>query len=103
MNRSAQTARKRGQRSIGKQRRVKIAVSLPAEHVAEAQRAVNEGLASSVSAYVARAMERQAHADALGELVATMRSEDGRPTSADYVWADRALGIVGSARMRRAD
>jgi Arc/MetJ-type ribon-helix-helix transcriptional regulator len=82
------------------QARVKIAISLPPEQVAKAQQAVDEGRSPSVSAYVARAIERQAHADALGELLASMRAEDGAPSAADYAWADSALGIVGGSRKR---
>jgi Arc/MetJ-type ribon-helix-helix transcriptional regulator len=80
--------------------RVKIAISLPREHVAAAERAVNEGRVASVSAYVAHALERQADADSLGELIALMRAEDGNPSDDDYAWADAALGISGRSRKR---
>ena len=80
--------------------RVKIAISLPEEQVAAAERAVNEGRASSVSAYVADALERQTDADALGEFIALMRAEDGAPSVEDYAWADAALGIAGQAHKR---
>jgi len=45
--------------------REKIAVSLPPELVAQAQRAVAEGRAASVSAYVALALQNQAINDDL--------------------------------------
>jgi len=61
---------------------------------------VNEGRAPSVSAYVARALERQGDADSLGELVAVMRAEDGHPSADDYAWADAALAIVGRPQKR---
>ncbi len=89
-----------GRKPARTQTRVKIAISLPPEQVAKAQQAVDEGRAPSVSAYVARAIERQAHSDALGDLVASMRAEDGAPSAADYAWADSALGIVGGSRKR---
>jgi Arc/MetJ-type ribon-helix-helix transcriptional regulator len=62
--------------------RSKIAVSLPAETVERARRAVASGRAPSVSAYVARALENQAKTD-----------ESGGPLTADERRAaDRALG-----------
>ena len=47
----------------------KIAVSLPTELVEQAHRAVAEGHAASVSAYVARALEEQAKLDDLATLL----------------------------------
>ena len=71
----------------------KIAVSLPSELVAQAQRAVAEGRAPSVSAYVARALEEQAKLDDLGSLLEEMLAESGGPlTAAERRAADRALG-----------
>jgi hypothetical protein len=49
---------------------------------------------SSVSAYVARALERQADADSLGDLIASMRAEDGPPSADDYAWADAVFGSL---------
>jgi antitoxin ParD1/3/4 len=82
--------------------RVKIAISLPRDHVAAAERAVNEGRAPSVSAYVARALERQAESDSLSELIALMRVEDGEPSADDYAWANAALGVAVKSRKRAA-
>jgi antitoxin ParD1/3/4 len=71
----------------------KIAVSLPAELVDQAQRAVAEGRAASVSAYVARALEEQAKLDDLSSLLQEMLQETGGPLSAaERDEADRALG-----------
>ncbi|MCL4414942.1 MAG: toxin-antitoxin system antitoxin subunit [Acidimicrobiales bacterium] len=71
----------------------KIAVSLPGELVAQARRAVSEGRASSVSAYVARAIEEQAKLDDLASLLEEMLAETGGPLSAaERRAADRALG-----------
>ncbi|HZF28581.1 MAG TPA: hypothetical protein VE907_05665 [Gammaproteobacteria bacterium] len=81
--------------------RVKIAVSLPRQYVAAAERAVTEGHVPSVSAYVALALERQVHADSLADLVALMRTEDGGPSAEDYAWADAALGIPRLANASR--
>jgi Arc/MetJ-type ribon-helix-helix transcriptional regulator len=71
----------------------KIAVSLPVGLVEQAQRAVAEGRASSVSAYVARALHEQAKLDDLASLLDEMLAETGGPLSAsERKEADRALG-----------
>jgi Arc/MetJ-type ribon-helix-helix transcriptional regulator len=71
----------------------KIAVSLPAGLVEQAKQAVVDGRASSVSAYVARALEEQAKLDDLASLLQDMLAETGGPlTAAERKAADRALG-----------
>ncbi|MEX1007769.1 MAG: toxin-antitoxin system antitoxin subunit [Acidimicrobiia bacterium] len=71
----------------------KIAVSLPAELVDQARRAVAEGRAPSVSAYVAKALEEQAKLDDLAALLDEMLTETGGPlTARERKAADRALG-----------
>ena len=71
----------------------KIAVSLPSELVEQAQRAVVEGRAPSVSAYVARALEEQTKLDDLASLLDEMLAETGGPlTAAERHAADSALG-----------
>jgi len=71
----------------------KIAVSLPAELVAQARRAVAEGRAASVSAYVAEALAERAKLDDLKSMLDEMLSESGGPlTVAERRAADRALG-----------
>jgi len=71
----------------------KIAVSLPSELVAQAQRAVAEGRAASVSGYVAHALEEQAKLDDLASLLDEMLAETGGPlTTSENRAADRALG-----------
>jgi Arc/MetJ-type ribon-helix-helix transcriptional regulator len=78
---------------IGGMTTAKIAVSLPSELVEQAQRAVAEGRASSVSAYVARALEEQAKLDDLAALLQDMLAETGGPlTARERRAADRALG-----------
>lgn len=72
---------------------MKIAVSLPDDLVAAVKRAVAEGRAASVSAYVAGALARQVREDDLTTLLAEMRAEHGTPSSEDYAWADQMLGI----------
>ncbi len=71
----------------------KIAVSLPSALVKQAQRAVADGRATSVSAYVARALEEQAKLDDLAALLDEMLTETGGPlTASERRAADRALG-----------
>jgi len=71
----------------------KIAVSLPVELVEHAQRAVAEGKAASVSAYVAAALEEKAKLDDLASLLDEMLAETGGPlTARERKAADRALG-----------
>lgn len=69
-------------------------MSLPDELVAAARRAVDEGRAASVSAYVAVALDRQVREDDLVSLLAQMRAEHGAPAPEDYAWADEVLGIA---------
>jgi Arc/MetJ-type ribon-helix-helix transcriptional regulator len=75
----------------------KIAVSLPAPQIAAAKKAVAEGRAASVSAYVAEALARRQQDDDLAALVAEWMTEDGVPSAEDYAWADAVLGTAGPA------
>lgn len=71
----------------------KIAVSLPSELVEQARRAVAEGRAPSVSAYVARALEERTKLDDLASLLNEMLAETGGPlTASERKAADKALG-----------
>ncbi len=58
---------------------MKIVVSLPRETLRRAQRAVRRGRASSLSAYVADALEQRATLDELDELLTEMLGETGGP------------------------
>lgn len=71
----------------------KIAISLPDEQVAAARRAVAEGRAASVSAYIAQALSDRGQYAELSELLADMASEQGPPSEDDRAWARRALGL----------
>jgi len=72
----------------------KIAVSLPVHVAKSARRAVRQGRAASVSAYVAEAIEEKAKLDDLAALLDEMLAESGGPlTAAERREADRALGI----------
>ncbi len=72
---------------------VKLAITLPDEHVAAAKRAVAEGRAASVSAYIAEALARRSADDELLGMLAEMKAEHGEPTGDDYAWAEQALGL----------
>ena len=71
----------------------RIAVTLPPEQVKEAKRAVKEGRAPSVSAYVAEALARQQRVDSLTALLEELVARHGEPSTADYDWARQALGL----------
>jgi Arc/MetJ-type ribon-helix-helix transcriptional regulator len=73
----------------------KIAVSLPGALVEQAREAVRKGVASSVSAYVAAALEEKSKLDELAALLKEMLAETGGPLSAEErKAADAALGVT---------
>ena len=77
----------------------KIAVSLPKGVAERTRRAVRQGRAPSVSAYVAAALEEKAKLDELSALLDEMLAESGGPlTAAERRAADRALGVAARAR-----
>ena len=71
----------------------KITVSLPDDAVAAAKRAVKEGRAASVSAYVADALEHAYGERPLAQLVAELLAEQP-PSDEDREWVDRVLGML---------
>jgi Arc/MetJ-type ribon-helix-helix transcriptional regulator len=73
--------------------REKIAITLPQEQVAAARRAVTEGRAASVSAYISQALARRDADEEMAETIAEIYAESGQPTEEDRVWARRVLGI----------
>jgi Arc/MetJ-type ribon-helix-helix transcriptional regulator len=73
--------------------RRKIAVTLPEDQVAAARRAVAEGRAASVSAYVAEALARRDADDELAEMLAEIYAETGPPSDEDRAWARGVLGL----------
>lgn len=79
----------------------KIAVSLPKSIAERARRAVRQGRALSVSAYVASALEEKAKLDELAALLDEMLAESGGPlTRAERRAADRALGVSVAKKKR---
>ena len=72
----------------------KIAVSLPGALVKRARAAVAAGRASSVSAYLAAALEEKVKHDDLDALLTEMLGETGGPPTLDEQReADRLLGF----------
>ena len=72
----------------------KIAVSLPTALAQRARRAVRQGRAAGVSAYVASALEEKVKLDDLAAFLEEMLTESGGPlTAAERRAADRALGV----------
>lgn len=64
----------------------RITVSLPTRQIEAAKRAVAEGRAASVSAYVSEALD-EAHYT-LDDVVAEMIEDFGRPSPEAYAWAE---------------
>lgn len=80
----------------------KIAISLPKGIAERTRRAVRQGHAASVSAYVVRALEEKVKLDELSTLLAEMLQESGGPlTKAEARAADRALGVVPRKARRK--
>jgi Arc/MetJ-type ribon-helix-helix transcriptional regulator len=71
----------------------KIAVSLPDHLVAEARAAVEGGLAPSVSAYVAAALQAYGRRDSLAALLDDLDAEFGAANPDTQAWARQALGL----------
>lgn len=75
--------------------KAKIAVSLPPRLVQRARRAVRQGRAESVSAYVAAALEEKGKQEDLSNMLDGMLAETGGPlTDEERRAADRALGTT---------
>lgn len=80
----------------------KLAISLPSRAAESARRAVRQGRAASVSAYVASAIEEKSKREDLAAFLEAMLAETGGPlTAAEAREADRSLGI-STKRRRRA-
>ncbi len=80
----------------------KIAISLPKSVAERTRKAVSQGHAASVSAYIVQALEEKVKLDELSTLLAEMLEESGGPlTRAEERAADRALGVK-KTKARRA-
>ena len=83
--------------------RAKVAVTLPRPLLANARRAVKEGRAESVSAYVTAALEEKAKLDDLRAMFDEMLIETGGPvTPVERREAERMLGVRVRRSRRRA-
>jgi len=81
----------------------KIAISLPSRAAENVRRAVEQGRASSVSAYIAAAIEEKTTKDDLMRLLDEMLEETGGPlTAAEQKQADRSLGYATPRAARPA-
>jgi hypothetical protein len=81
----------------------KIAVSLPAKAIEQARRAVRQRRATSVSAYVAAALEEKGKLEELAAMLDEMLAESGGPmTAAEKRAAEAALGLKPTRRRRAA-
>ena len=81
----------------------KIAVSLPVRAAESARRAVRRGRATSVSAYIATAIEEKAKLFELAALLDEMLAASGGPlTATERRAADRALGVSTKKPVRKA-
>jgi Arc/MetJ-type ribon-helix-helix transcriptional regulator len=78
---------------ISSMTRRKIAITLPEEQVAAARRAVAEGRAASVSAFISQALARRDADEEMAETIAEIYEESGQPTEEDRLWARRVLGL----------
>lgn len=70
----------------------RITISVPQTIAAEAERAVEEHRAPSVSAYFAAAAARTERADTLAALAADLVAEWGPPSEQAEAWADTIFG-----------
>jgi len=72
----------------------KLAISLPRRLADGARRAVQQGRSSSVSAYIAAAVEEKTKMDDLAALLDEMLADSGGPlTAKERSAADAALGL----------
>jgi Arc/MetJ-type ribon-helix-helix transcriptional regulator len=69
----------------------KIAITLPPEQLERVRRAVSEGRASSVSAYISQALDQQDREESLADVLRDMTQKHGEPTSEDRAWAQDVL------------
>jgi Arc/MetJ-type ribon-helix-helix transcriptional regulator len=83
--------------------KAKIAITIPRPLLAAARRAVKEGRAESVSAYVTDAIEEKAKLDDLESMLDEMLAETGGPpTARERRAAERMLGLSPRRRTQAA-
>ena len=82
------------QQDFGRTKVAKITVSVPRERLLEAKRAVAEGRAASVSAYVSEAMGWMEQAESLERLVIDLEERFGSPDAQDEAWAEAVIAAA---------
>jgi Arc/MetJ-type ribon-helix-helix transcriptional regulator len=75
--------------------RVKIAITIPEELLAQVQDAVAQGEARSVSAYISDAVAARGEKRGLAAYVESLQERFGEPPREATEWADRELRRVG--------
>lgn len=73
----------------------KIAIALPPEQLSRVRRAVKQGRAPSVSAYIVRAIAGQEREESLAGIVRDLVATYGEPTAREKAWARRVLARTG--------
>lgn len=80
-------------RSRSRARMAKVTVTIPAETLEAAAGEVKAGRATSLSAYISKALAKQVATDKEGDsyiaFLDSLDEELGPPTDADYEWARR--------------
>jgi hypothetical protein len=76
----------------------KLAITVPAAQARAIKRAVAEGSAESVSAFLSAAVAEKLAQDALDEVVAEMKREFGEPEADLYSEVEAALAAQRKAR-----
>jgi hypothetical protein len=76
----------------------KLTISVPDELAHEARLAVGEDRASSVSGYIAAAMEHYRQAQTLDEWLDQVDAELEPPSEQATVWAESVLGVRAAER-----
>lgn len=69
----------------------KVAVTIPADLLEQAQAAVAAGRARSLSAYISQAIRQYQREQTLTDFLAAWAAESGEPSVDDYDWAKSAL------------
>ena len=77
--------------------RVKIAITIPQELLVQVKDAVEQGEATSVSAYISEAVQRRNAKRPLDLYVEMLKAEHGEPSPEAYAWADEQLRRMGWA------
>lgn len=81
---------------------MKLAITVPAAQARAIKRAVAEGSAESISAFLSAAAAEKLEADALGDIVAEMKRDFGEPGPDLYAEVEAAIAGQRRASRRRS-